>query len=338
VYSHRFTYIFLIIFFVVFALESKAQQSTSGFTVVLDPGHGGKDNGTVGKKSKEKEITLALSKKIRSFLNIHAPDIHVTLTRNSDEFLRLNERSKLANEIGADLFISIHCNHLHLPSVHGSEIYIMGLDKSEENIEIVKRENAHYFHEHVPSQEDLHSDENHILLHMFQYNYLDESAVFGQQLMDQMNLNTPIKQRGVKQAGFVVLKRAGMPGVLFETAYLSNPKDEAYLLSEQGQKKIAQSVGEAIIQYYQNQTNNSLSSTTRYQILLQEADDKEIDGRNTKWQVVDSYSIIETNGTFQFITEEFVSHTAAQKALINFKNNGFEDAKIIIISDDSSEE
>ncbi|MDA9773950.1 N-acetylmuramoyl-L-alanine amidase [Saprospiraceae bacterium] len=304
--------------------------STSTATIVIDPGHGGKDNGTTGSQSKEKNITLAISKKLRSYLAAKAPSMQVHLTRENDTFIKLNERSGLANKLSADLFISIHCNHLHLSSVHGSEIYIMGLEKGSENIEIVKRENQHYMQEHSHHAHDHNSDENHIMMHMFQYNYLAESAEFANQLKEQMNKNTIIKQRGIKQAGFVVLKRAGMPGVLFESAYLSNPRDEAYLLSQHGQDQIASSLGEAIISYFATKTQSSVAQDN-YKLLLAETSDKSKLEIDSKWQHVSTFEIDEQDGLYSYYTGTYNSFSEAKSQQEFLISRGFQDAKIILI-------
>lgn len=328
-----------ICFITLFTSQLVYSQSVdqNKLIVVIDPGHGGKDNGTCGKHSKEKVITLSIAKKLKTYLANHAPQIQSFLTRESDEFINLNDRSGLANSLQADLFISIHCNHLHLPSVHGSEIYIMGLEKSAENIEIVKRENNSYFHEQGMPGHTSDSDENHILMNMFQYNYLNESAEFANLLLNNMKSRTSIKQRGVKQAGFVVLKRAGMPGVLFESAYLSNPKDEAYLMSEIGQEKIVQSLGEAIINYL-NTPIEIESSQNRYTILLHQSETKMTQSMEAKWAFVPQFYVEEENGVYNYLSGNYTQFSEVEKQRNYYLSKGFVNAKILLIPKDSSEE
>jgi len=217
-----------------------SQNVANPIIIVVDPGHGGKDNGTCGHNSKEKNITLAIAKKLDSLFEYNNSNIDIVLTRKDDSFLRLRERTKIANDLKAELFLSIHCNHIHIPSIKGTEVYIMGLSKSDENLEIVKRENS------VIGFEE-NSDESHIMNSLCQLSHITRSAEIAQQICVDLRKKTPLVQRGVKQAGFSVLKTIIMPGALLETAYLSNPEDEKYVLGASGQLEIAQGIYQAIV-------------------------------------------------------------------------------------------
>ena len=226
-------------------------SKTSSFTLVLDAGHGGKDSGCLGKNSMEKDIALSLCKLIKEDLNNLNKDIEVILTRDKDIFIPLHERSKLANDVKADLFISVHCNGVKNTKVHGSETFVMGLHRAEENLAVAKRENESiYLESNYKTQYrgyDPNSPIGHILLSTYQNIYLDKSIALASKV--ENNLVTLGKHsRGVKQAGFVVLREATMPSVLIEAGFLTNLKDEAFLMSEEGQVSVAQKISLAIIE------------------------------------------------------------------------------------------
>lgn len=229
------------------------------FSVVLDPGHGGKDPGTCGSYSQEKAITLSIAKQVRDKMKKTHPDISVHLTRDRDAFISLEERTQFANDLKSDVFISIHCNHAPTKKANGSEIFVMGLHTSNEHLAVVKRENEAF----RESEEVQSSDAVHILQSMFQYNYLNESICLGKCVHDQLNQHTPLRQRGIRQAGFSVLKRALMPGVLLETAFLSNKEDEKYLNSKKGQEEIVDAIIESIIQYKTIQENKAAADLVK---------------------------------------------------------------------------
>jgi N-acetylmuramoyl-L-alanine amidase len=224
-------------------------------TVVIDAGHGGRDPGCVGLKYLEKNITLALALKLGSLLQERLPGIQVVYTRSTDVFVALDDRAQIANDQKADLFISIHCNAIdkHKESVYGAETYVMGKHVLEENLEVAKRENASVLHEEGFAQQydgyDPDSPIGHIVLSMFQGAYQERSLSFAALLDKQVVALTKRKTRGIHQAGFLVLRKTVMPGVLFEAGYLSNPKEELFLGSEEGQHKIAEALFEAVRQF-----------------------------------------------------------------------------------------
>ncbi|GAA5222096.1 N-acetylmuramoyl-L-alanine amidase [Membranihabitans marinus] len=221
--------------------------------VVLDAGHGGKDPGAIGKRSKEKEIALSLVLKLGKAINSKYPDIEVIYTRKTDEFIPLYERAKIANTSNADLFISIHCNSVNNNTAYGSETFVMGLAKNESNLEVAKRENGSILFEENYKQNydgfDPSSEASHIILNMFQNAYLDRSLDLANIIETNLVTKNKRKSRGVKQAGFIVLKNTFMPSVLFEAGFLSNQKEEAYLLSDKGQNQIVASLVGAIGDY-----------------------------------------------------------------------------------------
>lgn len=226
-------------------------SNASAFTIVLDAGHGGKDSGCLGKHSQEKHIALSLCQLINDDLNAKDQDIRVILTRDKDEFIPLHERSKLANDVNADLFISVHCNGVKNTNVHGSETFVMGLHKAEENLAVAKRENESIYLESDYQTQyegyDPNSPVGHILLSTYQNIYLDKSIALASKVDDKLSALGKVS-RGVKQAGFVVLREATMPSVLIEAGFLTNLDDEAYLMSREGQKAVAEKISLAILE------------------------------------------------------------------------------------------
>lgn len=222
--------------------------------IVLDAGHGGHDSGAVGKNSKEKDIALSIVLKTAGQLREKYPDVEVLLTRSEDVFIPLFRRIQYANEQNADLFISLHCNFIKNPKTRGTETFVMGLHRAEENLEVAKRENASILLEQNYEQNyegfDPNSAEGHIMLSMHQNAYLDKSIEFAANVEAQFSSLHLSKSRGVKQAGFAVLRRSSMPAVLVEAGFLSNEIEEAFLLSAEGQQVIAESLIRAFHTFY----------------------------------------------------------------------------------------
>ena len=235
------------------SIKDKDGKSTVN-VIVLDPGHGGRDDGCSGSDSKEKYITLSLAKKLQQLLSFALPDAKVVLTRDKDVFVPLHERAAIANNSEADLFLSIHCNYIRKADyLKGTEIYVMGLHAAEENLAVAKRENASIKMEELQENfydgYDPDSAEGHILLSMYQNASLEQSLLLGQAIEKQIDSNASLKSRGLLQAGFVVLRTTTMPSVLIEAGYLSNAADEDLLKSERGQNKICDAIFSGIISY-----------------------------------------------------------------------------------------
>ncbi len=233
-------------------------------TIVLDPGHGGKDHGCSGHNSREKEIVLSVAKKLQKQIQLAYPAIDVLFTRDQDVFVPLANRSSMANEAQADLFISLHCNAIHVDHVHGSESYVMGLHNSNENLDVAKRENNSILLEddfiqtyggYTPN-----SPEGHIILSLYQNAFLDKSIQLAQYIEKSLTSHANRKSRGVKQAGFVVLRQTTMPSVLVEMGFLTHSTEEAYLLSDQGQNEISDALFNAIHLYVESEKKDQLAT------------------------------------------------------------------------------
>jgi N-acetylmuramoyl-L-alanine amidase len=246
----------------IYQYEFEENSKDNKQIIVIDAGHGGHDPGTHGKHSKEKDIALQIALKLGETIKAKSNEITVIYTREKDVFIPLHKRIGLANQKKADLFISIHCNYVGNPDVCGTETFVMGLHKAEENLNVAKRENSSVL---LESEYETHykgydpnSPIGHILLSMIQNVFLDNSIKVASHIEDELISRKRTKSRGVKQAGFVVLKQATMPSVLVETGFLSNPKEEKYLLSESGQKEMATGISKGILKYFGKQVINSV--------------------------------------------------------------------------------
>ncbi len=227
--------------------------------VVIDAGHGGKDPGCSGKYVKEKDVTLDIALMLGKMLSQYL-DIQVIYTRTSPhQFIELKERSQIANRAQAQLFISIHCNASPSKAICGSETYFMGVASSDANMSVSIRENASVLHEEGFLEKyeglDPHSPQTYILLSNLQTYNVENSLKLASMIEERLGQNT-CKSRGVKQAGFFVLARTFMPSVLVETGFLTNPDDEAVLMSEIGKARIAASIYRAIRDYKREVENN----------------------------------------------------------------------------------
>lgn len=238
-----------------------SQVSVTDFTkrpgklkkVVLDAGHGGRDHGCTVAPHREKEIALKITLELGRIIENQYPEVEVIYTRKTDVFVPLYKRIRMANENNADLFISIHCNYSEFPKVKGSESYVMGLHTAAENLNVAKRENSAVLHE-VDFEKNYdgynpNSPAGHIILSMYQNAYLDHSISLAQKVEYCFNNIEKVKSRGVKQAGFVVLKKAAMPSVLIECGYLSNIEDAKRLATVEGQADAAKSIFKAFKTY-----------------------------------------------------------------------------------------
>lgn len=248
----RLTLIFGIICLFLFSASSINAQNKLR-KIVLDAGHGGKDPGAVGANAYEKDIALSIVLKTGKYIEENLPDVEVIYTRKTDKFVKLHERAEIANDAKADFFISIHCNANNSSRVYGTETYVMGLHKSQANLEVAKLENAAILKEedYADMYEgfDPNNDEDYITLTFFQSAYLDQSIDLASKVQDQFRERVNLRDRGVLQAGFWVLYKTAMPGILVETGYISNASDERFLRSEKGQVYIASAIYRAVKQY-----------------------------------------------------------------------------------------
>ena len=236
-------------------------------TVVIDPGHGGKDPGAISPNNNyEKTVVLKVSLLLGEMIQKNFPEVKVIYTRNDDRFIGLAKRAKIANDIGADLFISIHANAIEIPSANGFETWVLGLHKSQAALEVAKFENSAILmeenNEQTYSEFDPNDPDAYIALSMRQNAFLDQSLILANAIQKDSKLKLGLRNRGVKQAGFMVLYRATMPAVLVELGFLSNPRDEKLLISKSGQIKLANHLFEGF-KNYKNKYDNVDESLTK---------------------------------------------------------------------------
>lgn len=221
-------------------------------TIVIDPGHGGHDSGCLGSSAKEKHVALAVSLKLGKMIEEKYPDVKVVYTRTTDVFVELHERADIANQNHADLFICVHCNS-GPPSAFGTETYVMGLHKTDDNLSVAKRENSSILLEKDYKTNydgfDPNSPEANIIFTLYQNSYLTQSLKFASLVQQQFEEYGGRYNRGVKQAGFLVLYRTAMPSVLIEGGFLTNSTEERYMNSEKGQHTLATSIYRAFVEY-----------------------------------------------------------------------------------------
>jgi N-acetylmuramoyl-L-alanine amidase len=224
--------------------------------VVIDAGHGGKDPGALGKNSREKDITLSVALMTGKYIEENIDNVEIIYTRKTDEFIELHKRAQIANESGADVFISIHCNSNSSSQPKGAETYVMGLHKSQDNLDVAKTENAaiYYEEDYADQYEGFNpdSDEDYIVLSMFQSANIDQSINLSSRVQKQFKERVGRRDRGVKQAGFWVLYKTTMPGILIELGFLSNAEEEKFLKSEDGQAYLASAIYRAFKEYKQD--------------------------------------------------------------------------------------
>jgi N-acetylmuramoyl-L-alanine amidase len=223
------------------------------WVVVIDAGHGGKDPGTIGSASREKNIALAVALKTGKYIKESQGNVKVIYTRDNDTFLGLDERSEVANRNKADIFISIHANGIDDKRPAGSETWVLGQSMDEANLKLAMKENSviTFEKDYQTKYEgyDPNSVESFIIFSLMQNTYLKQSTEFASMIQDQFRERAGRKDRGVKQAGFVVLWRSTMPSVLVELGFLSNPEEEKYLMSEKGQDYLASAIFRAFRDY-----------------------------------------------------------------------------------------
>ena len=224
-----------------------AQRGEKITTVVIDPGHGGKDSGALGAISKEKDLNLTVALLTGDYIKRNCPDVKVIYTRERDVFVSLDERAAIANRNNADVFISIHCNSTDgKASAVGTETYVLGEHKNAANLEVAKKENASILYEEDADEKygnfNLNSPEAYIALTLFQSEYLNQSLQLASNVQEQFTKRVGRKDRGVQQAGFLVLVKTAMPSILIELGFISNAAEERFLASENGQTYMASAI------------------------------------------------------------------------------------------------
>ena len=236
------------------------------FTVVLDAGHGGHDAGAVGTFSKEKNINLRFTLLVGDMIKKNIPDAKVIYTRDKDVFVDLNERARIANRNKADLFVSIHTNSSKNTSANGMETFTLGVARSKENMEVAMLENSVIKHEedYLTKYEgfDPNSVDSYIMFEFMKDQYTDRSITCADFIQTRMINTSKRNDRGVRQAGFLVLRATAMPSVLVELGFISNKDEEKYLNNNDNQVKLATAIFNGIKEYKHELDKKSGTSNT----------------------------------------------------------------------------
>ena len=321
-------------------------------TIVIDPGHGGKDPGTLGTKrySKyEKDIALSVSLKLGNYISNSFPDIKVIYTRKEDVFLELNERTRIANKSNADIFISVHCDGFTNSKAYGASVFVMGMSKLKANLDVAMRENAAMYLEDNYKQKydgfDPKSAESYIVFSLMQNTYLEQSLQLAEYVEEQFAYKANRKSRGVKQAPFYVISRTNMPSILVECGFLTNPKEEDYLQTDKGQNQIAMSIFEAVKNYKlsiessfssnniidSNDVNNKSENNLQLNKVIYKVqiatnltsifNDKKFAGIKVEEKLV--------NGIYKYYVGSNSDKRIVDEMKTELKNNGFKDAFVV---------
>ena len=240
-----------------------AGASAKQFTVVIDAGHGGKDPGALGKRGREKDINLRVAKEFGRLVRENMNDVKVVFTRDDDVFVPLQDRSAIANRANGDLFVSIHVNASKTTAACGAETYTIGLAKSDANFEVAKRENSVILLEDGYKERyqgfDPRSPESYIMFEFMQSKFSDQSIEMAAYIQDEF-IELKRYNRGVRQENFWVLHQTKMPSVLIELGFISNPDEEKYLLSDNGNRELANAIYKAFARYkHEFDRKNSVS-------------------------------------------------------------------------------
>lgn len=344
-------------------------------TVCIDAGHGGHDGGCQGSNSQEKHVALAIALKLGEHIKENFPDVKVVYTRTTDVYLKLYERAAVANKANADLFICIHANASDNKSALGTETFVMGLHKTEANLKVAKRENSAILMEDDYktnySDFDPNSPESYIVLTMTQNAFIDQSLSFAAKIQTQFTDRVGRKNRGVKQAGFLVLHQTSMPSVLIETGFLTNVEEEKFLVSSIGQDYMASAIYRAFKEYKKELEQKQDGDTKKEEpekiepkndeAIVKEEDDKKKNKKKKdkepelekgvifKVQIatssvkqdlvpanfngVEGVGLYEAGGLYRYTVGSEKSLDDANKLQLQLKVKGFEDAFIVAFSD-----
>lgn len=264
---HRFFIAVTLMFSVGFHV-----LAADDFVVVLDPGHGGKDAGALGRHTNEKSVNLVVAQKLARLLRENMSDVKIHLTRDGDRFVTLQGRADFANNKHADIFVSIHANSVSEKSpvrnqVNGSAVYTLGLDRSDTNLSVAMRENE------VMKMEDDYtttyegfnpsSTESYIVFEMMQHKNMDQSIALAEAVQNQLVRHAGRKNNGVRQAPFWVLVRTSMPAILVELDFICNPAMERFMVSDDGSDKLARAIYNGIERYRQQKNGSKVSRPAR---------------------------------------------------------------------------
>ena len=362
---------FLVLVGCCLSTEFLAQNKSDFFgvkTVCIDAGHGGHDPGCHGASANEKDVALAMALKLGKHIEANFPDVKVVYTRKTDIYLKLWERAAIANKAKADLFICIHAN-AGGPSASGTETYVMGLHKSESNLNVAKRENSSILLEEdyktKYSDFDPNSPESYIVLTMRQDAFIDQSLSFAAKIQQQFTERVGRRNRGVKQAGFLVLHQTNMPSVLIETGFLTNKEEEKFLASQKGQDYLSSAIYRAFKEYKKEIEGKETSNdAVEKKEIVKEVKPKDVpkikeekkkDKSKTKvegvvfrvqfatsskkltllpqnFKGIKNVEIYQAGGLYRYVVGKETNITDANSLQLQIRNKGYKDAFVIAFS------
>ena len=277
--------LFVVLAFAFVVLQLNAEP----FVVVIDAGHGGKDVGALGRTVREKDVNLAVALKLGEMITENMNDVKVVYTRDIDKYLTLQERAQIANKVKGNLFISIHTNSLdkknkNRSTIKGASTYTLGLHRSDDNLEVAMRENSVISlednYEATYQGFDPNSSESYIIFEISQSAHMDQSVDFASRVQKEFVSTAGRVDRGVRQAGFLVLAQTSMPSVLVELDFICNPTQENFLGSQSGQYKLAKSIYDAFYGYKMACNNKSEVVTDNVQSTPKVNDEAKIESQS----------------------------------------------------------
>ncbi|WP_300503615.1 N-acetylmuramoyl-L-alanine amidase [uncultured Duncaniella sp.] len=309
----------ILIVIMLFPVVANAETDKE-FVVMIDPGHGGKDAGALGRRTNEKTVNLAVAKKLQKLINSKMKDAKAEMTRDGDYFVTLKERPNIAKRKKADIFVSIHANSIDKKSpmhstINGAAVYTLGLKKSDTNLSVAMRENAVMKLESDYSTTyegfDPSSAESYIAFEMMQHSNMDQSIALAEAVQNELVRTAGRKNNGVRQAPFWVLVGTSMPAILVELDYICNPRMEKFMASEAGQEKLARAIYNGIERFRKNSSSRSSSSSSKVIPTTEDVRETEVEvaGKAAKSESVAPKSQANTGGVvykIQFLTSPTV--------------------------------
>ena len=252
----------LLIIALLLPLMTVAARAAGKFTLVIDAGHGGRDTGALGKRSKEKDINLKVALAFGGYVERNCPDVNVVYTRKTDVFIPLDRRAEIANKAKADLFISIHTNALPKGKIaRGFETYTLGMHRAADNLEVAKRENSVILVESDYEQRyqgfDPNSSESYIIFELMQDKYMERSVELARMVQQEVCRTASRPDKGVHQAGFLVLRATSMPSCLIELGFITTRDEEDLLNTQKGIDNHARGIYNAFVKYRKKYGNDN---------------------------------------------------------------------------------
>jgi N-acetylmuramoyl-L-alanine amidase len=319
-------------------------------TVIIDAGHGGTDPGAIGVDGlREKDVTLDIALKVGEQIRRDFPEVKLIFTRETDYFVKLLDRASTANKASADIFISIHADAAGSPAAYGTETFALGLHRTEANLETAKRENASILlednYEVSYGGFDPNSDESYIAISLQQSAFLEQSLNIAAKVQDEFT-QLGRKNRGVKQAGFLVLYKTTMPSILIETGFITNTKEGRYLAKAENRNIIAGGIVNAFSRYKTEVERNILAShkgrnepdekNVRHVVdvvfKVQLATSRErVETKPENFKGIQNVEELEIDGSFKYAVGNEITFEDGLHLQREVRSKGFKDAFLIAI-------